>query len=425
MLNVSEHRADLVPTAVLREPIHDTLAEASDSPRQSAVRAGNDRTHARGVRLSTAACFAISLSIVLCAITLSGLHVWPPILIVLGVAASVTFCLSTLTAIWRTLRGPVDIVYAARRGGADDVGRAVVNMVGNLFMACFGMVVAYFATYGFARGRQLRRFGKVLLPSLRPGAGWTTASLVLDGNETPPAGLADRWRENGKTEHASVAAFARLTLDLMALGAPSSLIKAANEDALDEIRHTELCFSLASALDGRVESPGPFPQAQRVSALPRSRSLALAKLAVDSLVDGALHEGVSARIIAKLSQRCTDTAIRAAVKQIAGDEGRHAAHGWAVTRWCLEQGGTPVAVALSGAVSALPKELQSQLPEAAADGGWERWGIHGHALEAAEYTAARAHLVQRVRGTAAPLGTSGRLAAPEGHASSPGPHRTP
>jgi hypothetical protein len=48
---------------------------------------------------------------------------------------------------------------------------------------------------------------------------------------------------------------------------------------------------LARAFDGKNVSPGPFPEAQRVATLPRSRSFALAKLAVDSLIDGALHEG--------------------------------------------------------------------------------------------------------------------------------------
>jgi hypothetical protein len=210
-----------------------------------------------------------------------------------------------------------------------------------MVMAGLGMLVAYVSTVGFSRGRQLRRFGRVLLPDLRPSPDWTTPGMTLSA-ESAPAGLADQWRENGKTEHASVAAFARLTLDLMALGAPPALIASANRDALDEIRHTELCFSIARALDGKSVSPGPFPQAQRVATLPRSRTLALAKLAVDSLVDGALHEGVSARIIAKLAQRCEVPAIRTALKEIAADEGRHAAHGWTVVAWCLAEGGRPV-----------------------------------------------------------------------------------
>ena len=158
------------------------------------------------------------------------------------------------------------------------------------------------------------------------------------------------------------------------------MIAAANQDALDEIRHTELCFSLAYALDGKRVSPGPFPQAQRVPTLPRSRTLALAKLGVDSLIDGALHEGVSARIIAKLARRSDVPAIRAALKSIAADEGRHAAHGWAVAEWCLVEGGPSVGQALLGAI---------------------RWGIHGQCLEAEEYLATRAHLIERVRALAA------------------------
>jgi hypothetical protein len=121
---------------------------------------------------------------------------------------------------------------------------------------------------------------------------------------------------------------------------------------------------------------------------------------VDSLIDGALHEGVSARIIAKLARRCDVPAIRATLKSIAADEGRHAAHGWAVAESCLAEGGTPVAQALLGAIRVLPRQMHSQLPELAADGGWEPWGIHGHGLEAEEYQGARAHLVERVHSLA-------------------------
>jgi hypothetical protein len=272
-----------------------------------------------------------------------------------------------------------------------------VELAGNLVMAGLGALVAYVATVGFSRGRQLRSFGNVLLPELKLDPAWTLPAMPLrDGHEEPPAGLADQWRENGKTEHASVAAFARLTLDLMALGAPPALIAAANRDALDEIRHAELCFSLARALDGQAVSPAAFPQAQRVSALPRSRKLALAKLAVDSLVDGALHEGVSARIIAKLAQRCGISAIREILKEIAADEGRHAAHGWAVVRWCLEAGGLPVGQALLGAIAVLPSRMRSEAPAGASEGAWELWGIHGQEPADEEYRKALGQLTERV-----------------------------
>jgi len=355
------------------------------------------------LRLGTAACFGLSVMVFAITIALDNLGVPAPIVNVVGIVGMVLFGYSTLMALFRAVHGVVALVRSARGQTAVEIGDTLAAILGNLVMAGFGTLVAYFATVGFSRGRQLRRFGRVLLPGLRSDRAWATSTVVLERDGDAPAGVADQWRENGKTEHASVAAFARLTLDLMALGAPPALITGANQDALDEIRHTELCFSLARALDGQFVSPGPFPQAQRVATLPRSRTLALAKLAVDSLVDGALHEGVSARIIAKLAQRCEVAAIRAALKEIAADEGRHAAHGWAVVGWCLDEGGAPVGEALRGAIRALPKQMRSSLPEPAADGGWERWGIHGHRLESEEYAAALAHVVARVRARVASL----------------------
>jgi hypothetical protein len=275
---------------------------------------------------------------------------------------------------------------------------------GNLFMVGLGMISALLSTMAFTRGRQIRSAGRILLPPVEGGDAWTGAGLsssgpvgIIDTDDEPTRdALAAQWRENGRTEHASVAAFARLTLDLMALGAPPELVADANRDALDEIRHAELCFGLARAIDGRVQSPGAFPEAARARTLSRSRTLALAQLAVDSLVDGALHEGVSARIIAKLARRCEAPAIQAILKEIAADEGRHARHGWDVVRWCLAEGGESVASALEGALRALPKTMSSPMPEEARDGRWERWGIMGEELEAEEHDATRVDLERRI-----------------------------
>ena len=266
----------------------------------------------------------------------------------------------------------------------------------NLLMALSGALLAFVSLGGFVRGRQLRRFGRVVLPALASGEDWAGLRSEVAIHQGDARALATQWRENGRTEYASVAAFARLALDLAALGAPPELLATANRDALDEIRHAELCFSLARSLDGQSVRPAPFAEASRARARPRSRRLALAMLAVDSLIDGALHEGVSARIVAKLAKRCEVPAIRDALKEIAGDEGRHAAHGWAVALWCAREGGEPVVRALEGAAFTLAKTVHSPLPEAARDGAWERFGIHGHALEEEEYATTRADLVVRV-----------------------------
>ena len=295
------------------------------------------------------------------------------------------------------------VIAVVRMLRSEDEGRgemAAVVVAGPMLVgaafALFGAFMTLWATMGFARGRQLRRHGKVLLPPVAPGSGW--ARIDLDVSATPElrGELAARWRENGCTEHASVAAFARLTLDLIALGAPPQLIEAANRDSMDEIRHADLCFSIARALDGLAESPGPFPAARRAGGLPASRTLALAQLAVSSLIDGALHEGLSARVIARLVKRCDEPVIRDALRELAADEGRHAAHGWDVVEWCLSAGGAPVAHALRGAVRAIPRKVRSDLPEGARDGNWERYGVHGAQLEAEEHAKARADVVRRV-----------------------------
>jgi hypothetical protein len=277
-------------------------------------------------------------------------------------------------------------------------GIALFQIVGGTLATLFGALLTVLATTGFARGRQLRRFGKILLPPVVDGDAWARLPLEAAADPLLRAALAAQWRENGRTEHASIAAFAGLTLELVALGAPPELIAGSQRDALDELRHTELCFSLARALDGAAESPGAFPAAlsARSSSLPRTA--ALARLAVDSLVDGALHEGVSARVIARLVKRCEDPATREALREIAADEGRHSAHGWDVVEWCLAEGGAPVGDALRGALRAIPERAKNtQLPEAARGGAWEPWGIHGAALEAEEYARARQDVLRRVQ----------------------------
>ena len=276
---------------------------------------------------------------------------------------------------------------------------ALGPVLAGLVFTLFGFVATWMSVFGFARGRQIRKRGKVQLAPLVEGDDWSRLALLPRAPDELRGQLADRWRENGRTEHASVAAFARLALDLMALGAPARLLEDANRDSLDEIRHADLCFSLARALDGKSESPARFPAVR--GSRTAFRSFALARLAVDSLIDGALHEGLSARVLARLAKRCEDPAARSVVLELARDEGRHAAHGWDVVEWCLSEGGAPVAKALLGSLRAIPSHPASDIPEAARAGAWEAYGLHGEALEAEEHAKARVDVVMKVRKLAA------------------------
>ena len=318
-------------------------------------------------------------------------------------AGTIAALVASIAALLFVVAGIISVIALVRMGLADGpVGvkpplKTIGVLIGVAAMAAFGLFIALIGTVGMSRGRQLRRRGKVLLPPLVPDGSWAALPLEGDVPSNVRAAVAARWRENGRTEHASVAAFARLTLDLMALGAPPELINSANLDARDEIRHAELCFSLAKALDGQDGGPGPFPQAQTARTLISNRTLALAQLAVDSLIDGALHEGLSARIIGQLSRRCDEPALRSLLVELAADEGRHAAHGWDVVKWCLAQGGAPVAHALRGAAAGLPDHPSTDLPLAARDGSWEDFGIHGVAMEEEQHRLSLASLTDRVR----------------------------
>jgi hypothetical protein len=90
------------------------------------------------------------------------------------------------------------------------------------------------------------------------------------------------WIDAARAEHASIAAFGNLSLQLMAVGAPAALIEATHLAALDEIRHARDAFAIASRLAGRPIEPGPFPAAAELRA-----DLSIARLAAETLVDGA------------------------------------------------------------------------------------------------------------------------------------------
>ena len=84
------------------------------------------------------------------------------------------------------------------------------------------------------------------------------ASLSADAR----AAIAAGWTDAARGEHASVPAFSRLSLTLMAMGAPSDLVEAAHRAALDEIEHARMAFGLAAIYAGAEVAPGALDGAQ-------------------------------------------------------------------------------------------------------------------------------------------------------------------
>ena len=174
-----------------------------------------------------------------------------------------------------------------------------------------------------------------------PRRDWARAealpSVTLTGlDNAQRLALAQHWTKLGQMEHASIAAFARFSLQLLSLGAPPELVEACTQALADETAHTQLCFGIASAYAGRSIGPGP---------LDVSGSLDVTSLAdiVDLVIaEGCFGETSAALEALEAADTASDPVIAAAYAQIAADEQRHAELAFRFVRWALQREPTTV-----------------------------------------------------------------------------------
>lgn len=168
--------------------------------------------------------------------------------------------------------------------------------------------------------------------------------------------LARGWLQDAQAEHASVAAFARVTLELMALGAPPELLADVQEAALDEVRHAERCFALAARY-GSAREPGPMP------VLP-PRSPEHGQLAIDTFVEGCVGETIAALVATRVARHLgdRDEFVADSWRTVADDEGRHAALAWRILAWSLQEGGPEVATTVLARAETLHEAVAGDDP---------------------------------------------------------------
>ncbi len=150
------------------------------------------------------------------------------------------------------------------------------------------------------------------------------------------AHLARAWLDDARMEHASIASFARFTLDLLIFGAPPELVAESQRASLDEIVHARLCFALASRFAGQPLGPGPLDLS---GARP---SASLAEAVVAAVREGCIGETVASLIARAELERATDAEVRATLATIADDEARHAELAWRFVGWAIRTGGDTV-----------------------------------------------------------------------------------
>lgn len=238
--------------------------------------------------------------------------------------------------------------------------------------------------FEYCSGRpHLDEDGPVLAP-VRAGDAWAEPSLLERPEGALPEALrqrlAEQWREDARAEHASVAAFARATLELMALGAPPELLAQAQRAGLDEIDHARRCFGLAARYDGEPVQPGPLP-----ALAPRPAELA--RLAADTFAEGCVGETIAALVAHRAASRCTDPEVRRCLEVIADDEARHAALAWSTIAWARHEGGASVDERLREVAQRLRAASVRSLPPA--DPEASSLAVHGRLDARAQAQAAR------------------------------------
>jgi hypothetical protein len=241
-------------------------------------------------------------------------------------------------------------------------------------MCCYAVAFSPPQEPQHQRGRAARIDGAARVAGVLPDETWPGGSArprvgALDAPTR--ARLAMRWREDARMEHASIAAFARTSLELAAFGAPPDLLAEVHAAALDEISHARDAFALASAYAGHDVGPAPFTEVQRMTLAPD-----LASLARETLEDGCIGETVAAVEAALAAHGATDEVVRECLARIAEDEARHAELAFRILAFAARRGGEAVAEVLRAALDGL--DARAQVPcaeEACADASLAVHGI--------------------------------------------------
>jgi len=166
---------------------------------------------------------------------------------------------------------------------------------------------------GIMKGRPLRENGEHVLAPAR-------------GSVDDP-----EWAAAGVAEHSSIAAFARLSLDLLAHGAPLDLVRDCHVAAIEEIEHARLSLALA----GASVAAGPLP-------IGVSRTSTLTELACTTFLDGCIGETLAALEAEDEASHTADDERQAVLDTIARDEAGHAILAFRVVAWAIAAGGETV-----------------------------------------------------------------------------------
>lgn len=179
-----------------------------------------------------------------------------------------------------------------------------------------------------ACGRPMQVAGAPVVAPTQARSDWTGEAISKLAHD-PARGAW--WAEIGALEHGSVAGFARLTLQLSALGAPPELLAEALRAGADEVRHAALAYGVASQLLDQPVGPGALPVSD--APLEFDPESVLREVIYEACVGETLGVAEAWAHAAAATEPC----LAEVWTTIASDEQRHAALAWRIVGWLLEQ----------------------------------------------------------------------------------------
>jgi hypothetical protein len=185
-------------------------------------------------------------------------------------------------------------------------------------------------------GRPLFVDGKPTTAGVGRGATWSQGVVAIDVatlSRVARARFHDHWLEVARLEHASIASFAKFTLELLLLGAPMDLVRDAQQAGLDEVSHAERSFAIAATYGGVGSAPRPMPELANLR--PGVGAAAIVRAAIE---DGCVGETLGAFEAGEQAALACSSELSQTLSRIADDESRHAALAWRFVRWAVESG---------------------------------------------------------------------------------------
>jgi hypothetical protein len=184
-------------------------------------------------------------------------------------------------------------------------------------------------------GRPFLVEGQARLAPVIARSDWCAApSLESERTLAHRDAIAEAWTRVAVMEHASVAAFARFVLELLALSAPAELVLAATRAQADEIRHAQGAFAIASAYAGRPIGPGALDVAHSFddAGVP-----SLEDTVVRTLLEGCVGETLAALEAEASLEHVSCPRARALLERITLEEAEHAELAFRFVQWAVDR----------------------------------------------------------------------------------------